>query len=100
MSSAVRNTPGEESGNNIVREPARKKGTTFKRVKKPKRKRMSVLAKVCPICGEKFIIRHNRILLAECFLKVSLEMELFNHVQTHVQESRKVLNRIGGKCEA
>lgn len=64
---------------------------------------MSVLSKTCPICVERFIVRHNRILLAECFIKVQLEMDLFNHVQTHVKETKEtvdILNRMGGKCEA
>ena len=61
---------------------------------------MSILSRSCPICREKFIVKHNRILLAEVFVRIDFEMMVFNHLQTHVEMPKEVHNRIGGKCEA
>lgn len=48
---------------------------------------MNTLTKTCPLCPEKFIVRHNRVLLGEVFVKIALDIELFNHIQSHVLET-------------
>lgn len=41
---------------------------------------VSVLVKTCPTCKHTWVVRHNKVLLGEVFLRTDFTIAMFDHV--------------------
>jgi len=60
---------------------------SFKKIERNRQEKMTTLSKTCPICKHTWVVRHDRVLLGEIFLRTDFAIAMFNHLQSHTFKS-------------